>query len=132
MKLVSNVAHINATMLTWLLLVQNASLSELSAAFLKNLAVICIFLSHHIRNVKFQTMYAVELTSFCSKSINTFDTFSFMYVVECLTKVCTLKCQRFIIISYISWYALGILICGCSLFYRRELWASKSVGSNST
>ena len=28
MKLVSNVAHINATMLTWLLLVQNASLSE--------------------------------------------------------------------------------------------------------
>ena len=27
---------------------------------------------------------------------------------------------------------LGIWICGCSLFYRRELWDSKSSGFNST
>ena len=27
-------------------------------------------------------------------------------------------------------HALGIWICGCSLFYRRELWASKSAGFN--
>ena len=29
-------------------------------------------------------------------------------------------------------HALGIWICGCSLFYRRELWASKFAGFNST
>ena len=29
-------------------------------------------------------------------------------------------------------HALGIWICGCSLFYRRELWVSKSAGANST
>ena len=29
-------------------------------------------------------------------------------------------------------HALGIWICGCSLFYRRELWASKFVSFNST
>ena len=29
-------------------------------------------------------------------------------------------------------HALGIWICRCSLFYRRELWASKSAGFNST
>ena len=29
-------------------------------------------------------------------------------------------------------YALGIWISGCSLFYRRELWASKSAGVTST
>ena len=29
-------------------------------------------------------------------------------------------------------HALGIWICGCSLFYKRELWASKSVASHST
>ena len=29
-------------------------------------------------------------------------------------------------------HVLGIWICGCSLFYRRELWASKSAGFNST
>ena len=29
-------------------------------------------------------------------------------------------------------HALGIWICRCSLFYRRELWASKSAGVNST
>jgi hypothetical protein len=29
-------------------------------------------------------------------------------------------------------YALGIWICRCSLFYRREMWASKSAGANST
>ena len=29
-------------------------------------------------------------------------------------------------------HALGIWICGCSLFYKRELWASKSEGANST
>jgi hypothetical protein len=28
--------------------------------------------------------------------------------------------------------ALGIWICGCSLFYKRELWASKSAGAHST
>ena len=28
--------------------------------------------------------------------------------------------------------ALGIWICGCSLFYKRELWASKSAGAQST
>ena len=31
-----------------------------------------------------------------------------------------------------SRHALGIWICGCSLFYRRELWTSKSAGFNST
>jgi hypothetical protein len=31
-----------------------------------------------------------------------------------------------------SGHGLGIWICGCSLFYRRELWASKSAGANST
>ena len=30
-----------------------------------------------------------------------------------------------------SGHALGIWICGCSMFYRRELWASKSAGFNS-
>ena len=29
-------------------------------------------------------------------------------------------------------HALGIWNCGCSLFYRRELWALKSAGFNST
>ena len=29
-------------------------------------------------------------------------------------------------------YALGIQICGCSVFYKRELWASKSAGAHST
>ena len=28
--------------------------------------------------------------------------------------------------------ALGISICGCSLFYKRELWASKSASAHST
>ena len=28
--------------------------------------------------------------------------------------------------------ALGIWICGCSLYYKRELWASKSAGAHST
>jgi hypothetical protein len=31
----------------------------------------------------------------------------------------------------ISGHALGIWICGCRLFYRRELWASKSASANS-
>ena len=36
--------------------------------------------------------------------------------------------------SFPSWagHALGIWICGCSLFYKRELWASKSAGAHST
>ena len=29
--------------------------------------------------------------------------------------------------SPLSGHALGIWICGCILFYERELWASKSV-----
>ena len=29
-------------------------------------------------------------------------------------------------------HALGIWICGCSPFYKRELWASKSAGAHST
>ena len=29
-------------------------------------------------------------------------------------------------------HALGIRICGCSLFSKRELWASKSAGAHST
>ena len=29
-------------------------------------------------------------------------------------------------------HALGIWICGCSLFYKREFWASKSAGAHST
>ena len=29
-------------------------------------------------------------------------------------------------------HALGVWICGCSLFYKRELWASKSAGALST
>ena len=29
-------------------------------------------------------------------------------------------------------HALGIRICGCSLFYKRELWASKSAGAHGT
>ena len=32
----------------------------------------------------------------------------------------------------ITGHALGIWICGCSLFYKRELWASKSEGAHST
>jgi hypothetical protein len=34
--------------------------------------------------------------------------------------------------SYCSGHALEIWICGCSLFYKRELWASKSAGAHST
>ena len=30
-----------------------------------------------------------------------------------------------------TWYALGIWICGCSLFYKREFWASKLAGAHS-
>ena len=30
-----------------------------------------------------------------------------------------------------SGHALGIWICECSLFYKRELWASKSAGAHS-
>ena len=33
---------------------------------------------------------------------------------------------------YLSGHALGIRICRCSLFYKRELWASKSAGAHST
>ena len=29
----------------------------------------------------------------------------------------------------VSGNALGIWICGCSLIYKRELWASKSAGA---
>jgi hypothetical protein len=29
-------------------------------------------------------------------------------------------------------HALGIMICGCSLLYKRDLWASKSAGAHST
>ena len=29
-------------------------------------------------------------------------------------------------------HALGFWICGCSLFYKRELWASKSAGAHGT
>ena len=29
-------------------------------------------------------------------------------------------------------HPLGILICGCSLLYKRDLWASKSAGAHST
>ena len=29
-------------------------------------------------------------------------------------------------------HALGIWICGCSLFYKRELWATKSASAHST
>jgi hypothetical protein len=32
----------------------------------------------------------------------------------------------------VAGHALGIWICGCSLFYKRELWASKSAGTHST
>ena len=31
-----------------------------------------------------------------------------------------------------SGHALGICICRCSLFYKRELWVSKSAGAHST
>ena len=34
-----------------------------------------------------------------------------------------------VMIKNIPGHALGIWICGCSLFYRRELWASKSAGA---
>ena len=33
---------------------------------------------------------------------------------------------------YLSGYALGIWYCRCSVFYKRELWASKSAGAHST
>ena len=33
---------------------------------------------------------------------------------------------------HIPGHALGIWICGCSLFYKKELWASKSAGAHST
>ena len=32
----------------------------------------------------------------------------------------------------VAGHALGIWICGCSLFYKRELWVSKSAGAHST
>ena len=32
----------------------------------------------------------------------------------------------------VAGHGLGIWICGCSLFYRRDLWASKFAGFNST
>ena len=32
-------------------------------------------------------------------------------------------------ISIITEHVLEIWICGCSLFYKRELWAIKSVGA---
>ena len=35
-------------------------------------------------------------------------------------------------IANIAGHALGIWICGCSLFYKRELWVSKSAGAHST
>ena len=38
----------------------------------------------------------------------------------------------FHIVETATGHALGILICGCSLFYKRELWASKSAGAHST
>ena len=34
--------------------------------------------------------------------------------------------------DHLPGYALEIWICGCSLFYKRELWASKSAGAHST
>ena len=49
-----------------------------------------------------------------------------------------LKKQQYLEKNIVSWFtqlhsghALGIWICGCSLFYRRELWASKSAGAHS-
>ena len=41
-------------------------------------------------------------------------------------------CSKVQILLYFAGYALGIWICGCSLFYKRELWASKSAGSHSS
>ena len=32
----------------------------------------------------------------------------------------------------VTGHALGIWICGCSLFYKRELWTLKSAGAHST
>jgi hypothetical protein len=42
------------------------------------------------------------------------------------------KLPSLLVSTFYLWYALEILICGCSLFYRREYWASKSAGANST
>ena len=46
------------------------------------------------------------------------------------------RCRRFqFMIKFLSGFtghALGIWICGCSLFYRREFWTSKSAGFNSS
>ena len=38
----------------------------------------------------------------------------------------------FYIACIVAGHALGIWICRCSLFYKRELWDSKSAGANST
>ena len=42
------------------------------------------------------------------------------------------KIRLWFLMPYSGHAALWIWICRCSLFYRRELWASKSVGANST
>ena len=46
-----------------------------------------------------------------------------------LPSYCSVRDQR---TMQISGHVLGIWICWCSLFYKREPWASKSAGAHST
>ena len=60
---------------------------------------------------------------------------SFLYFVSLsnLHTQNTLKLHDdFNLLHYPTGHALEIWICGCSPFYKSELWASKSVGAHST
>ena len=50
-------------------------------------------------------------------------------VINCLPK---LYIPSTLNVDLNSWYALGIWICGCTPFYKREFWASKSASAHST
>ena len=60
-----------------------------------------------------------------------------IHIIICIN-IGTMKWTIYYPLRWISLYlyrtghALGIWIYGCSLLYRRELWASKSAGFNST
>ena len=81
----------------------------------------------YVLNTKYMKYKGDVITFSTNFSIIIFDT-KFVNTI-CNTRT---KLENSIIKILSAGYALGIWICGCSLFYKREFWASKSAGAHST
>ena len=66
-----------------------------------------------------------------AKSFFIFDRKNFWCIFDFLKNHQKLNNENLVVQIGCS-HALGIWICGCSLYYKRELWASKSAGAHST